>query len=177
MARKGRGPVDIGRLASEAIQSKDDVGIVLRLHGITEARLRTFVECQLVGGRERYIEAPRYFGDALALAVAFGLPLPSAEVCRLLNRIRNDVAHDCAVAMTESRVRDFCDAVSRVVEVSPGCIGLGLRPTYAQLADQPGAEARRQRFVVAFFGFFIELNKWLEKATKRRALAQAVADR
>lgn len=164
---------DIGRVAQDAIASTDDVGVVLRLHGITEARLRHFLDLELVDGRELYVRKPEYFAEALALAVAFGMPLPFAAVCKLLNGMRNRVAHYSEPALSSHRVRDFCDAVDRLVSICPDLSALSTSPAFAAAQANPGAASSRKMFMIGFFAFFGELNKWL--LVKQRQLHVAAS--
>lgn len=80
-------------------ESKDDLGVVLRLHLVTENYLEAFI-CAAIGKEDLFDTEPsegkafklNYY-KKLELASKFGLPISSFKAFDKLNSLRNSVAH------------------------------------------------------------------------------------
>ncbi len=63
-----------------AIETEDELGMVLRLHLVIEHLLNVYLKYMRKGEIAEYVKQPREFGGKLSLAAAFGLPLHLVRV-------------------------------------------------------------------------------------------------
>lgn len=99
-----------GRVTS-ALTSEDDIGVVLRVHLITEQMIEAF--CCAASGNAKFFEG---FGESLTMSYAaklklasnFGLNKHSYDELKYVNKVRNARAHKIDnAALTEKEVSDL----------------------------------------------------------------------
>lgn len=82
-------------LMVQKTMSDDDLGMALRFHMALDYAITYYVRSHMPIGAYRYIllSEKTSFGVKLAYAVALGLPIYVAEVCKQINDVRNSFAH------------------------------------------------------------------------------------
>ena len=93
------GSVSVGGAIVSSFESEDDIGVVLRIHLITEAFLEAFI-CAAVGNEKIFDNSKSdaiffklNYHSKLGLAYKLGLPVPAYKVLEKLNSLRNKLAH------------------------------------------------------------------------------------
>jgi len=99
-------------------ECKDDIGVALRLHLITENFLEAFI-CASIGKENLFDPKPdtvrpfklNYF-KKLELAERLGLPMQSFRVLDKFNGLRNDLAHKITIeAINKNLIASLADLV------------------------------------------------------------------
>jgi len=80
-------------------ESSDEIGVVLRMHLVTESFLEAFI-CAAVNNANMFSTEPSdkvvlrlNYQSKLGLALKLGLPLPAYKAMERLNTVRNKLAH------------------------------------------------------------------------------------
>jgi hypothetical protein len=101
-----------------AAETDDEIGCVLRLHLQVEQLLLVYLSMKLKAPISEYIQEPKTFSGKLALAVAFGFPLPFAAVARQVNKMRNELAHQDK-SLDERQVKLLGQTVDKLSSMVP----------------------------------------------------------
>ena len=111
-------------------ESTDDVGVVLRMHLVTESFLEAFI-CSAIGKSELFSADPDdritlklNYHSKLGLARKLGLPIPAYRALEKLNGMRNKLAHrieqdfitDSILESLEVQVRNIDVGISHPLE-------------------------------------------------------------
>ncbi|MFM0058547.1 hypothetical protein PQR64_23275 [Paraburkholderia phytofirmans] len=97
-----------------AAETDDEIGCVLRLHLQVEQLLVVYLSTKLKAPITEYVQEPQEFSRKLALAVAFGFPLPFAAVAKQVNRIRNELAHRDGKSLEGPQVKTLGQTVDKL---------------------------------------------------------------
>lgn len=99
----------------------DEASALLKLGLITENFLSVFILNIRDEGTEDYVKDVRYFMPKLETSVALGLPVKIANAFKLLNKIRNNFAHNLDYQMTQDDHLQLERKISEITieEVNP----------------------------------------------------------
>lgn len=122
-------------------ESKDDIGVVLRLHLITENFLEAFI-CSAIGKENLFDSTSKegrpfklsYF-KKLELASKLGLPTPSFRVLDKFNSLRNGLAHNIHTDFIE---KSFITSLADLIRNIDNDVDLSLNEESLELFDSDG---------------------------------------
>lgn len=100
-----------------AIETEDELGMVLRLHLAIEQLLNVYLKQMRKGEIAEYVKEPREFGGKLSLAAAFGLPLHLVRLMHLINSMRNKLAHHQSFSINANHIAELAKAVNKLSEI------------------------------------------------------------
>ncbi|MBS0854959.1 MULTISPECIES: hypothetical protein [unclassified Tatumella] len=93
------GSASVANAIISSSASTDDIGVVLRMHLVTESFLEAFI-CSAIGKSELFSVEPDdkitlklNYHSKLGLAQKLGLPIPAYRALEKLNGMRNKLAH------------------------------------------------------------------------------------
>ncbi|MSE15559.1 hypothetical protein GKC49_10615 [Pantoea agglomerans] len=93
------GSTSVANAIISSSESVDDIGVVLRMHLVTESFLEAFI-CSALGSAEVFstdsddrVVLKLNYHSKLGLAYKLGLPLPAYRAFEKLNGMRNKLAH------------------------------------------------------------------------------------
>ncbi|MCS3401400.1 MULTISPECIES: hypothetical protein [Pantoea] len=132
--------------------SADDIGVVLRLHLVTESFLEALI-CSAIRKEDLFDTEPEegkafklnYF-KKLELAAKFGLPLPSFKALDKLNLLRNNLAHKIQNDFIENSV---IESLSSHVKSIGGEDKVPLAEEAAEFFNEDGSKRATYRLVDA----------------------------
>ncbi|MDY4285470.1 hypothetical protein [Xanthomonas sp. LF06-19] len=148
-----------------AAETEDEIGVVLRMHLALEKILNHFLRSRITSDLVPYIKVPSFTAQKIALAAAFGMPVPFLASAHEVNRIRNGMAHD-GDPLSKDKVAQLSrqvDSISRInIHFHP------LAKRYVEFSqNQPGkmftfgASGARIDFLIASFVLVTEMAQWL----------------
>lgn len=176
-----RARVNLSQLIDEASATQDEVGLMLRIHMLTEIYLTSYLEIRLDAELQEYVRVPKYFSEKLALCVALGMPLQFAAVVKRLNQMRNEIAHEQRTKINLAWLRDLEREVNRLDELNSDFVPLEGRLYWVpkERRDETSFEGQWQKLnlVQAFFAFYAEFHSFLASAAKKYALVQGLRPR
>jgi hypothetical protein len=149
----------------DAAETEDEIGVVLRMHLALEKILNHFLRSRITNELTPYIKVPGYTAQKIALAAAFGMPVPFLAATHEVNRIRNGIAHD-GDALAQDKVAQLARQVDTIQSISPSFHPLAKR--YIEFSQsQPGkrftfgTSGVRVDFLIATFALVREMAQWL----------------
>ncbi|EKF9835895.1 hypothetical protein O1D37_003623 [Vibrio cholerae] len=157
-----------------AAETEDELGTVLRIHGVLEELLDVFLSSKTQGDVAKIVKIPRDFGAKLSLSTAFGLPLSQALVIHQFNVIRNKLAH----AKSQSINKGDLIQLARLTEsiASNDAEFTPIKSRYIEFPSKNpgqklafGEHGNRIDFVITFFVFYSFLEKWLKEHVEESA--------
>ncbi|MNJ48982.1 hypothetical protein D3C77_441940 [compost metagenome] len=164
-----------------AAETEDELGAVLRFHLATENLLSFYINERNKGELSKYAKEPNNFGGKLALAAAFGLPIPLARIAHQINVIRNKLAHEPQSSISDGDLSELVRNVNRLTEIDPEFAPVEKR--YIELAAKNpgeklsfGEHGNRVDFVLAAFSFYSAAPKHILIDIASRRLAQPTAE-
>ncbi|MBV6847842.1 hypothetical protein [Xanthomonas euvesicatoria] len=155
---------DTGKLIGAA-ETEDEIGTVLRMHLALDKILNHFLHSRITSELAPYVRLPGYTAQKIALAAAFGMPVPFLAAAHEINRIRNGMAHDGDV-LAQDKVDQLARQVNSIQSISPSFHPLAKR--YIEFSQlQPGKRftfgtaGARFDFLIATFALITEMAQWL----------------
>lgn len=146
-------------------ETEDDIGVVLRMHLMLEKILNHFLRSRITSELVPYIKVPSYTAQKIALAAAFGMPVPFLAAAHEVNRIRNGMAHD-GDTLVQDKVDQLARQVDSIKSISSSFHPLAKR--YVELSQaQPGkrftfgTSGVKFDFLIATFVLVTEMAQWL----------------
>ncbi|MGD8174494.1 hypothetical protein [Marinimicrobium agarilyticum] len=150
-----------------AAESEDEVGTVLRMHLVLDNILDAFLREKITEAMRPYIKIPKYFGQKIPLVTAFGMPIPFVRALRVVNTIRNELAHNTKV-LSMDHLSKLAQQVNLLSEIDPSVKPLNKR--YIELpVARPGERITygcgdlRLDFVIAAMAIIHAMVPWLAK--------------
>lgn len=147
------------KIISDAAETEDELGCVLRFHLMLESLLAFYLEEKCQGEVGKYAKPPRDFGQKLGMAAAFGIPMQMAAVIQQVNNIRNKLAHGRSPQLDNGDVKQLTRLVNSMSSIDPEFTPLEKR--YIEFAvKRPGEkiifgkEGLRIDFVIACLAFW-----------------------
>lgn len=171
-------------LQMAAVNTPDMIGLILRLHLATEVLLDEYIALERADDRGEFVLNGRFFGDKLSTAVAFGLPVPLARVCKELNRMRNEVAHPNSAdhGISPAAVGAFARTVDKlkIFAASEDGVGDFISPLdHLKISSSertPGTSYRDKGdamdLLIAYLAFDNQLSMFLQARTHQLTLAR-----
>jgi hypothetical protein len=158
----------------DAAETEDEIGVVLRMHLALEKILNHFLRSRIKSELAPYIKVPGYTAQKIALAAAFGLPVPFLAAANEVNRIRNRIAHD-GDALAQDNVDQLARQVDTIQSISPSFHPLAKR--YIEFSQTKpgkrfsfGASGVRVDFLIATFALVTEMARWVAHQTSPAAV-------
>lgn len=155
---------DTGKLIGAA-ETEDEIGVVLRMHLALEKVLNHFLRSRITSELAPYIKVPSFTAQKIALAAAFGMPVPFLASAHEINRIRNGMAHD-GDTLAKDKVAQLARQVDSIKSINSSFHPLAKR--YVEFSQkQPGkkhafgASGVRVDFLIATFVLVTEMAQWL----------------
>ena len=149
----------------DAAESEDEIGVVLRMHLALEKILNHFLRSHITSDLSPYVKIPSYMAQKIALAAAFGMPVPFLAAAHEVNHIRNGIAHD-GNALAQDKVDQLARKVNSIASINPSFHPLDKR--YIEFSQtQPGKKfgfgtcGVRVDFLIATFALITELAQWI----------------
>lgn len=148
-----------------AVETEDEIGCVLRLHLLIEQLLSFYLSEKRQGEIKTYVKEPREFSQKLALATAFGLPLPISAVAYHINGIRNKLAHRLHEPLGKGDVEQLTRLVNRMSEIEPDFKPVESRylTVHSKNSGNPmtyGAHGLRNDFLISSLVFWVATANW-----------------
>lgn len=160
------------------VETEDDVGCVLRSHLVLEQFLNVYVSDR-VGVKNFFSEMRLRFSDKLNIAERLGLNYEIFAALKMLNRIRNNIAHESNFCVEINDVEKLKSAVWNVrfkgekfptPEDMKLYIAPGGRADKSQTYDFSTGDVR-VKFILVVGGMLSKCTFWLHKdAVERRQL-------
>ncbi|MCE3026605.1 hypothetical protein [Salinicola sp. DM10] len=155
---------DAERLVSAA-ETEDEIGTVLRMHLAIDQLLESYLDRKITADLKPYIKIPRYTGQKLSFAGAFGMPIPFVRAMHEVNGIRNELAHKIK-SLADDRVAQLARQVDRIKEFDENFTSLAQR--YIELPRaRPGERITfgsgnvRLDFLISSFALLAAASQWL----------------
>ncbi len=161
----------------DAAETEDEIGVVLRMHLAIESLLDRFLGLRITSALAPYIKLPEYSAQKVALAAAFGMPIPFLAAAKEVNRIRNDIAHG-RDALTQKKLDQLAEKVDSIQSIHPSFAPLSKR--YVEIPRvHPGKKFSfgesnlRIDFLIATSALVGELVQWLSFQQHRAVFDRA----
>ncbi|MFJ4343698.1 hypothetical protein [Pseudomonas sp. NPDC089401] len=160
-----------------AAETDDEMGTVIRLHGIIEGLVSFYIKEMSQGEIAKYAKEPREFGAKLGLATAFGLPLPIARVVHQINIIRNKLAHTPETPINTGDMKELARKANGLSEIFPDFSNMDRRYITINLKSPDekllfGKHGNRIDFIIIGFAFHTAMTQWLIQDAAIRRLAK-----
>lgn len=148
-----------------AAETEDEIGTVLRMHLVIDQLLESYLTHRITAELKPYIKIPRYTGQKLSFAAAFGMPIPFVRAIQEVNGIRNGLAHK-VTSLAESSVAQFARQVDLIKEFDDLFVPLAKK--YIELpVARPGEKITfgsgdvRLDFLISSLVLLDEMSRWL----------------
>lgn len=158
----------------DAAETEDEIGVVLRMHLALEKILNHFLRSRITGDLAPYIKVPGYTAQKIALAAAFGMPIPFLAAAHEVNRIRNGMAHD-GDALARDKVAQLARQVDSIHSINSSFHPLAKR--YVEFSQTKpgkiftfGTSGERIDFLIATFVLLTEMAQWLASQSSPAAV-------
>lgn len=164
-----------------AMETEDEVGAVLRAHLALERLLDHYLEQRLTKELRPFIQVSERtpFGQKLAFAAAFGMPLPFLRAAHKVNDIRNKTAHKDQ-PLSKEQVDQLASHVDGIGEIDESYIPIHQR--YLELpVVRPGkrmtfgSDAIQLDFLMAAFSLVGSMTLWMIALERTDATGQTSA--
>lgn len=113
------GVLDHADLIVAGLRTEDEAGAVLRLHLVLERFLNAYLKWKIHEDIKTFVRMPRYFGEKLGIAVAFGFDRNLAAVFFQFNGIRNELVHGNRTTLDKDRLQDYFRGVRKIMADHP----------------------------------------------------------
>jgi len=107
-------------------ESSDDIGVVLRMHLVTESFLEAFI-CAAVNNADMFSTEPAdkvvlrlNYQSKLGMALKLGLPLPAYKAMERLNTMRNKLAHRIDNELIDESVLESLSTHAKSIQCDEG---------------------------------------------------------